>query len=226
MKARTPLLIATLCASLFVVGCQTTNPYTQEQQTSKATKGALIGAAGGIAAGLLAGDDAKDRRQKALIGATAGGAIGGGIGYYMDQQEAKLRQEVEGTGVSVARHGDNLMLNMPGNVTFQTDSADINASFYQVLNSVTLVLAEYEKTLINVAGHTDSDGSDQYNMELSQRRADSVASYLRSRQIDPGRINSRGYGETSPIADNNTQFGKAQNRRVELTLVPYQQQQY
>ena len=222
MKAL-PLGILLISTSILITGCQTTNPYTGEQQTSKATKGAMIGAASGVVAGLLAGDDADDRKKKALIGATAGGAIGGGIGYYMDVQEAKLRQQLAGTGVSVTRQGDNLILNMPGNITFQTNSADINAGFYPVLDSVARILVEFDRTMIRIAGHTDSTGSDQHNMDLSQRRANSVAAYLQSRQITPARISAQGYGETSPIADNNTDMGRAQNRRVELTLIPYQQ---
>tara|TARA_R110002049_G_scaffold30729_9_gene105087 strand:+ start:10885 stop:11490 length:606 start_codon:yes stop_codon:yes gene_type:complete len=196
------------------------DPYTREEKTSNATKGALIGAAAGIVAGLISGDDAVERRQHAMIGAGIGALSGGSVGYYMDRKEMKLRQELEGTGVSVTRVGDNITLNMPGNVTFATDSADLNAGFYDVLNSVGLVLNEFEKTVVEVAGHTDSSGSDSYNQSLSERRANSVAAYLRSRNVNSQRLITLGMGESRPIADNSTESGKAANRRVEITLVP------
>jgi len=135
---------AVLGAALVAGGCKTLEPYTGEEQTSKTTRGALIGAAAGAVAGLISGDDAVERRQHALIGAGIGALAGGAIGNYMDRQEAELRAELEGTGVSVTRIGDNITLNMPGNVTFPTNSADLNASFYEVLNSVGKVLKEFD----------------------------------------------------------------------------------
>ena len=206
--------------AVFATGCETLDPYTREEKTSNATKGALIGAAAGIVAGLISGDDAVERRPHAMIGAGIGALSGGSVGYYMDRKEMKLRQELEGTGVSVTRVGDNITLNMPGNVTFATDSADLNAGFYDVLNSVGLVLNEFEKTVIEIAGHTDSTGSDSYNQSLSERRANSVAAYLRSRNVNSQRLITLGMGESRPIADNSTESGKAANRRVEITLVP------
>lgn len=206
--------------AVVATGCETLDPYTREEKTSNATKGALIGAAAGIVAGLISGDDAVERRQHAMIGAGIGALSGGSVGYYMDRKEMKLRQELEGTGVSVTRVGDNITLNMPGNVTFATDSADLNAGFYDVLNSVGLVLNEFEKTVVEVAGHTDSSGSDSYNQSLSERRANSVAAYLRSRNVNSQRLITLGMGESRPIADNSTESGKAANRRVEITLVP------
>lgn len=207
-------------AGLLAAGCTTINPYTNEQQTSKAAKGAGIGAAVGAVAGWISGDDGKERRRRALIGAGVGGLAGGSIGYYMDVQEAKLRQQLQGTGVSVTRVGDNITLNMPGNVTFQTNNSDLNANFFGVLDSVALVLKEYDKTLIEVAGHTDSSGSDQYNQQLSERRAATVARYLQTRGVSGQRILTVGAGETRPIAPNDTPQGMAANRRVELTLAP------
>ncbi len=216
-------LAALIIGSALISGCTTTNPYTQEQQTSKATKGALIGAAAGIIAGMAAGDSAHDRRDKALIGAVVGGATGGGAGYYMDVQEAKLRQQLQGSGVSVTRYGDNIILNMPGNITFSSASANINGNFYSVLDSVVLVLQEFEKTLVNVNGHTDSTGGDQFNQLLSQQRASSVAQYLMSRQLSAQRFVIRGSGSRQPVADNGSAAGRAQNRRVEITLTPLPQ---
>ncbi len=214
-------LIASLAGfAVLAAGCQTLDPYTREEKTSNATKGALIGASAGVVAGLISGDDAVERRQHAMIGAGVGALAGGSVGYYMDKEEMKLRQELEGTGVSVTRDGDNITLNLPGNVTFATNSADLNAGFYDVLNSVGQVLSEFDKTVIEVAGHTDSTGSDVYNQTLSERRASSVAAYLRSQQVIPERLITVGLGEAHPVADNSTVDGRQANRRVELTLVP------
>ena len=201
----------------FISACSTVNPYTREQQTSKAAKGAGIGAAAGAVVGLLTKGD---KLQNALIGAGVGAIAGGGVGYYMDVQEAKLRQQLEGTGVSVTRMGDNITLNMPSSITFALNSADLNAQFYNALNGVTMVLKEYNKTVIEVAGHTDSSGSDQYNMQLSERRAQSVASYLSSQGVQSSRLITVGAGETRPVASNDTEQGRSANRRVELTIVP------
>jgi len=200
--------------------CTTLDPYTREEQTSSATKGAVAGAVTGAVIGLISGDDAVERRQRALIGAGVGALAGGSVGYYMDQQEMKLRKQLEGTGVSVTREGDNITLNMPGNVTFATNSSDLNPSFFGVLDSVVLVLKEFDKTLIEIAGHTDSTGSDQYNQSLSERRAATVAAYLVTRGVLEMRIIELGMGESRPVADNATPEGRAMNRRVELTLVP------
>jgi outer membrane protein OmpA-like peptidoglycan-associated protein len=138
----------------------------------------------------------------------------------MDTQEAKLRKTLRATGVSVEREGDNINLIMPGNITFVTDGHDLNADFYEVLDSVILVLQEFDKTIIVVAGHTDSRGSDDYNQALSERRAGSVARYLLSRDVVEARIETIGFGEGTPIADNGTAEGRSLNRRVELSLLP------
>jgi outer membrane protein OmpA-like peptidoglycan-associated protein len=138
----------------------------------------------------------------------------------MDEQEAKLRKQLEGTGVRVVRDGDNITLVMPSNITFAVDQAAIDASFYRVLDSVALVLDEYDKTIIDVVGHTDSTGSHQYNQTLSERRADSVAKYLISQKVLAARIETFGMGETRPLTSNATAEGRQLNRRVELTLIP------
>ncbi len=207
-------------AALLLAACQTTNPYTQESQTSKAGKGAAIGAAAGAVAGLITGSSSRQRRKNALIGLGVGALAGGGVGYYMDQQEMKLRKQLEGTGVSVTRQGDQIKLNMPGNVTFESNQSDINARFYPVLDSVVTVLQEFDKTLVEVSGHTDSTGDDKINNPLSERRATSVGSYLMSRGVIPQRIESYGAGSYYPIADNSTVEGRLLNRRVEIMLVP------
>jgi outer membrane protein OmpA-like peptidoglycan-associated protein len=209
-----------LLVAITVSACTTLDPYTREEQTARAQRNALIGAAAGAVAGLITGDSSMERKKRAIVGAGIGALAGGGVGAYMDRQEAALRTELDRTGVSVTRVGDNITLNMPGNITFPTDSADLNASFYEVLNSVSLVVNEYEQTVIEVAGHTDSTGSAEYNQRLSERRAASVASYLRTRNVLGERIIEIGMGEERPIASNDTDAGRQANRRVELTLVP------
>jgi len=211
----------TLATTAFVIaGCETLDPYTGESKTSAATKGAIIGAVSGAVVGLASGDDSVERRQRALIGAGVGALAGGAVGYYMDRQEAKLRAELQGTGVGVYRGGDNITLLMPGNITFATNSADLSSQFFPVLDSVGKVLTEFDKTVVEVAGHTDSTGTDAYNQGLSERRATSVAQYLQSREINSQRMITIGLGESMPVADNGTDSGRQQNRRVELTLVP------
>lgn len=208
-----------VCACALLAAC-TTNPYTGEREASNTGKGAAIGAAIGAVAGVLTGDDADERRKRALIGAGIGGLAGAGVGAYMDRQETKLRDELAGTGVSVTRIGDDIILNMPGNITFDVNQAAINANFYPVLNSVAKVAKEFDKTLIDVAGHTDSTGTVAYNMDLSQRRANSVAQYLQSQGVMANRVYAEGYGPHYPIADNSTAQGRAENRRVEIALKP------
>ena len=212
-----------LGASVLLTSCMTYDPYTGEKEVSKTTKGAAVGAGVGAVIGLITGDSSSERKRRAIQLGAAGGIVGGGVGNYMDRQEAKLRAQLQGTGVSVTRSGDNIILNMPGNVTFQTNSADINASFYPVLNSVAVVLKEFDKTVVDVAGHADSTGPDDKNLELSQRRAGSVSSYMAAQAINTQRLITVGYGETRPIATNDTSEGRQQNRRVEITLVPVTQ---
>jgi outer membrane protein OmpA-like peptidoglycan-associated protein len=214
-------IAVTAAALVCVAACTTVNPYTRETQTSKAAKGAGIGAAAGAVVGLLTKGD---KLQNALIGAGVGALAGGGVGYYMDVQEAKLRQRLEGTGVSVTRMGDNITLNMPSNITFALNSADLNGQFFNALDGVSMVLKEYDKTVIEVAGHTDSSGSDQYNQALSERRAQAVAGYLSSHGVKTQRLMTIGAGEGHPVASNDSETGRAQNRRVELTIVPVTKQ--
>ena len=201
-------------------GCETLDPYSGESGMSNSTKGALIGAATGVVIGLASGDDAVDRRQRALIGAGAGALAGGSVGYYMDRQEAELRAELQGTGVSVTRDGDYITLNMPGNVTFATDSSDLNPQFFDVLRSVGKVVKEFDQTVVEVAGHTDSTGAESYNQTLSERRAGTVSMYLQSRGVAEQRMITLGLGEAMPIADNSHDIGRQANRRVEITMVP------
>jgi len=210
------LICLTLALSLAVVGCTTTNPYTGEEEVNKTSKGAGIGALAGLLTAVVVGGD----RKKLLAGAGIGALVGGGIGYYMDKQEDKLRMQLQSTGVSVTRSGNNIILNMPGNVTFATGSSNISADFYRVLDSVALVLNEFEKTYIDVTGHTDNTGSAALNQRLSEARASSVARYLESQKVVAQRFVTTGHGFRQPIASNDTPEGRALNRRVEIILTP------
>lgn len=202
--------------TLVLAGCQTTNPYTGEQEVNNTSKGAGIGAVGGAIAGAIFGGS----RKSVLIGAGIGALTGAAVGNYMDRQEAKLRAQLQNTGVSVTRSGDAIILNMPGNVTFATNSSNVSATFYPVLDSVALVINEFEKTYVDVIGHTDSTGAAEYNQRLSVDRASSVGRYLQSQQVLAERVLIQGMGENAPIASNDTPQGRALNRRVEIRLTP------
>src|SRR5690606_617694 len=217
MKTRRNLIAATAFMAM-LAGC-TTNPYTGESQAGKAGIYGGIGAATGAVIG-AATSSKKDRTKGALIGAAVGGAAGGGYGYYVDTQEAKLRQTLQGTGVQVQRNGDDLRLIMPGNITFASNSADIAAGFYPTLNSLVLAFKEFNKNGVNRVGHSDSAGSQQLNQRLSQRRALRVANYLPANRVPGQRISAYGAGPSQPIASNATEAGRAQNRRVEINLRP------
>ena len=217
-KIITGILVASMAVS--VGGCKTLDAFTGEEKTSSTAKGAGIGAAIGAVVGYVSAKDKdrRDRKKAILAGAAIGAAGGAAVGNYMDQQEAELRQQLEGTGVSVTRNGDDLILNMPGNITFPTNQSDLKADFNKVLDSVAIVLEEFEKTVIVVAGFTDSTGSESYNQALSERRAESVASYLKGKDILAARFEVVGFGESNPAADNSTAEGRSLNRRVELSL--------
>lgn len=212
--------IAAALTALMLTAC-TSDPYTGQQKVSNTAIGAGTGAALGAIGGLIVGKNSGAKTRNAvLIGAGIGALAGGGIGVYQDRQEARLRQELQNTGVSVSRSGDEIILNMPSNITFATDQANIKPEFYRVLNSVALVLKEFNRNLVNVYGHTDSDGSDQYNQQLSERRAVNVSQYLVQQGTDGRRYYVVGYGEERPVASNASAEGKSQNRRVEIRLVP------
>ena len=207
------LTTAVLGGAVVLAGC-TTNPYTGEQQVSKA---ATYGAGAAAVCGLVGAIDSSQHARNAALGC---GIVGAGVGAYMDVQEAKLREQLQGTGVSVVREGDNIRLVMPGNITFQTDSYNLRGDFYPVLNSVGEVLAKYADTTIRLTGHTDNTGSRQYNQTLSERRASSVANYLVTRDVARSRMLVQGMSFDQPVADNGTADGRAQNRRVELYILP------
>jgi outer membrane protein OmpA-like peptidoglycan-associated protein len=215
------LLISLACA-IAISGCTTFDPYTGEEKTTNTAKGAGIGAGAALIVSYLANKDesSRERNQRMLRDAGIGAVVGGGVGYYMDTQEAKLRKQLRSTGVSVIRDGDNITLVMPGNIIFPTAGSDLKADFYDVLDSVAIVLEEFDKTVIVVAGHTDSVGSDSYNQQLSERRAESVTAFLVNKKITPARFDTVGFGERNPLATNNTAEGRSLNRRVEITLLP------
>lgn len=199
-------------------GCTTFDAYTGETQVGNTTKGAIAGGLIGAVIGAATAPK-EERAKRAIIGAGIGGVAGGGVGFYMDKQEAELREELVGTGVQVERTEEGQIdLIMPGNITFEVNSADVQEGFVGTLKSVAKVLAEYENTLVTISGHTDSSGSDEYNQMLSEQRATSVANIILREGIVVERVAAIGHGETMPIADNGTAAGRAENRRVEITL--------
>ena len=213
--------IACLLAATALTACTTVDPYTGQTVRSNTRTGAIVGALGGAALGYLSNDKSEQGRKNALIGAGVGALAGAGVGAYMDKQQAQLRAQLADTGVTVTRQGDNIVLNMPSDVTFAFDRSDIQPQFYKVLDEVSGTLNQYPSTTIDVVGHADSVGTDVYNQALSERRASSVASYLTTRGVLPARLYVAGMGERQPIASNDTEAGRAQNRRVEIILRPY-----
>jgi len=215
-----------LASALMLAACSsTTDPLTGRPQVNNTVSGAGIGAAVGAVSGLLIARNksGSSQRKSALIGAGIGALVGGGIGAYMDNQEQELRQQLQNSGVSVTRNGNEIILNLPSNVTFATNQDALSPQFFQVLDSVAIVLNKYPKTLLDIDGHTDNVGSDVSNQALSERRAVSVARYLNSRQVDSRRLQVIGFGETRPIADNASDAGRAANRRVEIRISPLTQ---
>jgi len=206
-----------IAALVLVAGCTTVDPYSGERVPNRTANTAIIGALGGAAIGTLAGGD--DRRN-AAVGAAVGAIAGAGAGAYMDAQERKLREQMRNSGVGVTRVGDEITLNMPSDITFDVDRYDVKPQFGTTLSNVAATLRDYPSTTIDVAGHADSTGADDYNQALSQRRADAVAQALIQNGVQPVRIVAAGFGEARPIADNSTAAGRAQNRRVEIKLRP------
>lgn len=206
--------ISTLAVLALVSACTTVNPYTGQTQTAKSTWGTAIGATAGALIG------STQSSEGALIGGLAGAAVGGGVGYYLDAQAAELRAELVSTGVQVIEDNDSIRLIMPGNITFKTDSSDINSSFYPVLNSVAKVLNKYSNSTVLVSGHTDSTGTPEYNLNLSRERAGSVAAYLQGQGVKSSRFEVMGMGASNPIASNSSAQGRSLNRRVEIKIIP------
>lgn len=210
-------------ALTLTAGC-VTDPETGQRRPSNTAIGAIGGALGGYLLGDIVGGR-HDRTEK-IVGAGIGGITGAAIGSYMDRQEQALRQSTQGTDVRVIRQGDNLILNMPSGITFAYDSANVDPQFRPTLDRVAEVLSDYRDTYVDVYGHTDSTGSEAYNQDLSERRANAVAGYLVSHGVEDARIATRGFGETQPVASNATEEGRAANRRVEIKIVPVRRDDY
>ena len=214
-------LITILATASLLSACQQASESYDNNQSTYG--GAAIGAVVGGVIGSLTGDGSTERRQRATVGAAIGALAGGGIGQYMDRQEDQMREQLKGSGVEVERRGDDLLLNMPSSITFNVDSSAIQPQFTSTLREVAQVLTQYDRTTIRVGGHTDSSGETSYNQALSEDRAFAVSSRLQQLGVDRSRLEVRGYGETQPIASNSTVSGKAQNRRVEITISPMAQ---
>lgn len=214
-------LIVTALSILTVAGCAQNPFYGEHAQT---TRGAAIGAgAGAILGNVVAGSG--DRTKGGLIGAAIGATVGGLVGRQMDKQEAELRQQMAGTGVQVQRQGDTIRLQAPENITFDTGRADVKPQFQPVLSRLSQSIQQYPDTIVQIEGHTDSTGAASFNQTLSENRAESVRSYMTQRGVESNRLIAVGYGASRPVADNGTPQGRAQNRRVEVLIVPAQAQQ-
>lgn len=196
------------------------NKATTVSKSSKSSQNETAATETRPVVGLVTGDKERELRKKALIGAGYVPLKDDFVSYYLDVQEVKLRQKLTGTGVNIIRKDDYLVINMPSNITFNTGSSTTNEKFFTILDSVIIVIQEYEKTLIEVVGHTDSVGSQSFNKSLSEERAASIVEYLMRQNVEPLRLGIYGYGENYPIAGNDTEQGRAQNRRVEIALVP------
>ena len=225
MNVMTKTGIATALAAAMLTGCATYTGQTNDpNDPNRTARGALIGAGIGAVAGLLSGSDATERRQRAMVGAGIGGLAGAGIGAYQDRQEADLRRETAGTGVDVQRDGDVIKLNLPDGVTFDFNKTDIKPQFFPALNSIATTIKQYDQTIVEINGHTDNIGTLAANQKVSDARAQSVAAYLSAQGVQPVRMETHGYNYQYPIASNDTEQGRALNRRVEIRLIPLRSQ--
>lgn len=222
MRAKLIVTGVSIAALLGAAACTTTDPYSSTPRRNNTGTGVIAGALGGALLGYLTNtSNSEEGRKNALIGAGIGALGGAAVGAYMDRQQRELEAELSGTGVGVARQGDNLVLRMPSDVTFATNQSSINSRFYPTLDDVAAVLNRYDQSVVDVIGHADADGSDDYNLNLSRQRASSVAQYLVQRNVLADRLYVDGRGESQPIASNDTAAGKAQNRRVEILIRPF-----
>ena len=216
------LLLTGISVVALLGACTTTDPYSSTPRRNNTGTGVIAGAIGGALLGYLTNtSDSEEGRKNALIGAGIGALGGAAVGAYMDRQQRELEAQLSGTGVGVARQGDNLVLRMPSDVTFASNQSSINPGFYATLDDVAAVLNRYDQSIVDIIGHADSDGAEDYNLNLSRQRASSVAQYLVSRNVLADRLYVDGRGESEPVATNATAEGKAQNRRVEILIRPF-----
>ncbi|HYD28018.1 OmpA family protein [Brevundimonas sp.] len=216
------ILVAGVSVVALLGACTTTDPYSSTPRRNNTGTGAIAGALGGAVLGYLTNtSNSEEGRKNALIGAGIGALGGAAVGAYMDRQQRDLEAELSGSGVGVARQGDNLVLRMPSDVTFASNQSSISPGFYATLDDVAAVLNRYDQSIVDIIGHADSDGAEDYNLNLSRQRASSVAQYLVSRNVLADRLYVDGRGETQPVATNATAQGKAQNRRVEILIRPF-----
>ncbi len=221
MNAMTKTGIAAALAATMLGGCATYTGQTNDPNDPNRTgRGALIGAGIGAVAGLLSGGDATERRQRAMVGAGIGGIAGAGVGAYQDRQEAELRRQTAGTGVDVERDGDVIKLNLPDGVTFDFNKTNVKSQFYPALNSIASTINQYDQTIVEINGHTDNIGSLSANQKVSDERARSVGAYLSAQGVQSVRMEMHGYNYQYPVASNDTEQGRALNRRVEIRLIP------
>lgn len=220
MPLHRPLAASIAALSLVSLAACVTDPNTGEQKVSRTA----IGGVGGALAGYLLGDLIGGKTAR-IVGAGIGGVAGGYVGYQMDQQIKELKEETAGTGVDVTSDGQSILVNLPNGITFAVDSTMIQPGFRPTLDDISANLVKYPNSLIDVYGHADSTGSEAYNQDLSERRARSVADYLISHGVGHARVRSQGFGETQPIASNETEEGRSANRRVEIKIVPVTQEE-
>lgn len=216
------LLLTGISIAALLGACTTTDPYSSTPRRNNTGTGAIAGALGGALLGYLTNtSDSEEGRKNALIGAGIGALGGAAVGAYMDRQQRELEAELSGSGVGVARQGDNLVLRMPSDVTFASNQSSINPAFYATLDDVAAVLNRYDQSTVDIIGHADSDGAEDYNLNLSRQRASSVAQHLVNRNVLADRLYVDGRGESEPVATNATAEGKARNRRVEIVIRPF-----
>lgn len=222
MRKSRLLVSSVAVAALLATSACVTDPNTGEQKVSRTAIGGGAGAlAGLLLGGLIGGGTGR------IIGAGIGGVAGAAVGYTMDKQIKELREGTAGTGVDIAPTDDGqaILVNLPEGVTFDVNSSALKPEFRGTLTTIAGSMKQYPDSLIDVYGHTDSTGSDQYNQTLSESRARTVANYLTMQGVSAARVRSQGYGETMPIADNATEEGRRRNRRVEIKIVPISQEQ-
>lgn len=219
MRAHSIFAVMTASA-LALSACSNPDTMSNNNDFQKTQTGAAIGAATGALAGLISGGDSKEKKQNALKGAVIGAAGGAVIGNVLDKQEADLRNSLGNDRVTITNTGDRLIVTLPQDILFASDSAALRTDLQSDLIAVANNLQAYPNSTVQIIGHTDNTGEAAYNQDLSVRRASSVATVLSGAGVNAGRLQTIGRGEDQPIASNLTEDGKAQNRRVEIVILP------